>query len=235
MNVIIGTDIEGVAGITSFESEAYDTGRYYDRAKRLLTAEINAAVEGALEAGAKDILVVDGHGPGGVFYDDLHDAAKLLHGRPSATRDKRAEITKRYDVCFMIGQHAMAATEDGTLNHTQSSKTVEYYALNGKPIGEIAQFALYHGAFGVPLVFLSGDVAACREVEELVSGITTAAVKEGLSRQSAISLSSAASHRLIRERAATALKRHTESPLEPVVWEPPYLLEKRFLLRGVVG
>lgn len=229
MKVLIGTDIEGVAGVTSFEDEAYPTGKHYERAKRLLTAEVNATIDGLLDEGCEDFLVFDGHGPGGIHFDDLHERAKLVHGRPPAPRSERKAIIERYDVCIMVGQHAMAGTKDGTLNHTQSSRTVEYYKLNGRFIGEIAQFALFHGCFGLPLIFLSGDVAACAEALDLIPDITTAAVKEGLNRTSAISLSRARSHALLRERAAEAVRKHREQPIAPVVWKPPFELEKRFL------
>ncbi len=233
MKVLIGTDIEGVAGTTSFEQEAYGTGKYYEQAKSRLTAEVNAAVDGLLETGVEDVLVVDGHGAGGIVYDELHEAAKLLHGRPLAARSVRADVIKRYDVCMMIGQHAMAGTADGTLNHTQSSRRVECYRLNGRAIGEIAQFALYHGALGLPLIMVSGDVAACREAEELVPGITTAAVKEGLSRQSAVSFSAAAARKMIRRAAAAAVRAQNQSPIAPLTWDPPFVLEKRYLFTEI--
>jgi len=105
---------------------------------------------------------------------------------------------------------------------------VDYYRLNGKPIGEIAQFALYMGALGLPFIFLSGDDAACREVEELIPGVTTAAVKKGLSRQSAISLSQAEAHRRIREGAAEAVRKQQANPLPPFTVPGPYELEVRF-------
>ncbi|MBT3275892.1 MAG: hypothetical protein HN368_22275, partial [Spirochaetales bacterium] len=111
----------------------------------------------------------------------------------------------------------------------QSSRTIEYYHLNGKPIGEIAQFAMYHGAYDLPLIFLSGDVEACAEAEELVPGIVTAAVKEGLSREAAITLSKEKARVLIRDRIALAVSRHEDNPLLPVKWDSPYVLEKRYL------
>lgn len=229
MKVLMGTDMEGVAGISSFDDQAWPTGKYYEQAKHLTTAEINAAVQGLLDAGIDDVLVVDGHGPGAVEFEELHPAAKLLHGRPTPPRSIRPEIASRYDVCVMVGQHAMAGAWRGTMNHTQSSRTIEYYLLNGKPIGETAQFALYHGACGLPTIFLSGDRAACDEAEELIPGITTAAVKEGLSRSSAISLSSARARDMIRLNIAEAVRKHEEEPIEPLVWPGPYVLEKRFL------
>ena len=228
MKVFVGTDLEGVAGVVSFEQQAYATGKYYEAARLLQTAEINAAIEGMLIAGVEDVLVADWHGPGAVVFEELHPAAKLLHGRPVAPRQVREEVARAYDVCVMLGQHAMAGVPDGNLNHTQSSRSTDYIKLNGKCIGEIAQFALYHGALGQPLIFLTGDEAACREVEELIPGITTVAVKKGLSRQSAISLSAQAAREKIREGAERAIRAHQEKPIAPLTWPGPYVLERRY-------
>lgn len=228
MKIYMGTDLEGVAGVVSFTAQSYPDGRYYDAAKKLLTAEVNAAVEGLLEAGAEDILVSDGHGPGGISFEDLHPGAKLLHGRPVAPRSVRDPIVAEYGACVMIGQHAMAGVATGNQNHTQSSRTIDYYELNGKRIGEIAQFALYQGGLGLPLIFLSGDEAACQEAEDLVPGITTVAVKKGLGRGSAISLSAIEARRQVREGIKRAVERHMDHPLPPLQWEAPYILEKRF-------
>lgn len=228
MKLFICTDLEGVAGVVSFEHQAFDNGKYYEAAKKLLTGEVNAAVEGALEAGVKEVVIMDGHGPGAISYEDIHPAAKLMHGRPLGSMAVWAEIVSRFDAAAMIGQHAMAGIERGTLNHTQSSRTVEYYKLNGKIIGEIAQFALFGGAFNIPLIFLSGDDCACREAEEFVPGITTASVKEGIGRCSAISCSVPEARRRIKEGMKKALKKHAKSPVKPLVWKGPYELEKRF-------
>ncbi|MDD5598001.1 MAG: M55 family metallopeptidase [Victivallaceae bacterium] len=228
MKVLIGTDLEGVAGVVSFEQQTYDNAKYYEAAKKLLTAEVNAAVEGLLEAGADDILVSDGHGCGGIHFESLHPEAKLLHGRPVPSQDIKRKVYASCDVTIMIGQHAMAGVQTGDLNHTQSSLKIDYYKLNGRMIGEIAQWALMNGAFGTPLIFLSGDEAACREVEELIPGIETAAVKQGLGRNSAISLSAQAAAEKIRKGAAAALRKHLASPVKPFSMEGPFVLEKRF-------
>ena len=229
MNVLIMTDLEGVAGVVSFVDQGYADGRYHEHAKRLLTEEVNAAVTGLMEEGTEEILVFDGHGPGGISYDDLHPEARLMHGRPLAPRDVLTEHFRQYDVSLIIGQHAMAGSDRGTLNHTQNSREVEFYELNGRPIGETAQWALYVGAFGIPVIFLSGDDVACREVQGLIPGITTAAVKIGLGRTSAISLSKAQSRRLIRDGARTAVRQHQREPVQPLVWDPPFELEKRYM------
>ena len=180
MKVVIGTDVEGVAGVVDFETQASAAGKYYEETKQLLTAEVNAAVDALLEEGIDDIIVNDGHGPGGIHFPSLHPAAKLAHGRPLAPRYLRNEVYREYDVTMMIGQHAMMGVQDANLNHTQQSRIIEWYKLNGQLIGEIAQWSLMMGALGLPMIFLSGDGAACREAENLIPGITTAAVKKGL-------------------------------------------------------
>jgi D-amino peptidase len=222
------TDMEGVAGIVSFADQSYPTGKYYEAGKKLVTGEVNAAVGGLLAAGVDDMLVWDGHGAGAIVYEDLHPAARLLHGRlPDFPRLMR-EIIPGFDACVMIGQHAMAGGATANQNHTQNSQTVDYYRLNGRPIGEIGQIALFCGALGVPLIFLSGDDSACREAEELVPGIVTVAVKQGLGRNAAISLSMTEARRRIEAGIARAVAQHRQTPLAPVRWDAPYTLEMRF-------
>jgi D-amino peptidase len=221
------TDIEGVAGVISFEDQGYASGKYHQDAKKLLTGEINAAIEGAMEAGVTDILVNDGHGCGGIHYESLHESARILQGGPREPKEQWYG-KGQYDVSCMIGQHAMEGALRGTLNHTQSSQGVDYYKLNGKYIGEIAQWALYMGYFGVPIIFLSGDTAACREAEKLIPGITTCAVKDGISRTCAVSLAMPAAHKLIREKMKESVLKHERNPVKPLVWKGPFRLEIRF-------
>ena len=229
MRIIIFTDIEGVSGVTSFEDQAASTGKYYEQAKKLLTAEVNSAVDGIVEAGATDILVVDGHGAGGICFEDLHPAAKLLHGKPLPLCHIYAELSAEYDAAMIIGQHAKCGIENGNLNHTQSQVVIEYYKLNGKEIGEIAQLALGCGVYDIPVIFLSGDKAACDEAKEIIPGITTAIVKYGLTRTAAISLSTHEARRRIYENAKESLKKQKTQPTNPVKWPGPYVMEIRYL------
>lgn len=227
MNLYIGTDIEGVAGVFSFEQQAYADGKYYEDAKKLLTGEINAAIAGALDAGIDDILVNDGHGGGGIHYESLHEKARIIQGGPRLPKGQWYG-KGRYDIGCLIGQHAMEGAFQGNLNHTQSSQSVDYYKLNGKYIGETAQWALNMGAFGVPVIFLSGDTAACREAKKLIPGITTCAVKDGISRGCAVSLAIPAAHKLIRAKMKAAVQKHQCKPVKPLAWKGPYRLEIRF-------
>ena len=228
MRLSIQTDLEGVAGVVSFEEQTTPEGRYYEMAKRLLSVEVNAAIEGALAAGATDVVVNDGHGHGGIDYETIHEAAAVRQGRPRKAPWADADFYGAYDFTCIIGQHSMEGTADGNLNHTQSSKTVDHYKLNGKYIGEIAQWALCAGACGVPLIFLSGDTAACREAQALIPGITTAGVKEGITRGCAISLSHKRARDLIRDGMKAAIQKQKTDPVAPLRWPEPYRLEIRY-------
>lgn len=234
MKVAVMTDLEGVSGVVSFEEQAYATGKYYEQARCLLTGEVNAAVEALVEESVSEIVVLDGHGAGGIAFEDLHPVAKLFHGRPWGFDIFQKEFLGTFDVTIMIGQHAMAGEERGNLNHTQSSTAIDYYKLNSKPIGELAQWALCAGAYNVPLIFVSGDEAACREARDLIPNICTAAVKVGVCRTSAISCSIAESHQRIREGLKQAIRQHRSNPILPLKWQSPYILEKRFFHSGIV-
>jgi len=234
MKIMVMTDLEGVSGVVSFEDQANATGKYYEQAKKLLTAEVNAAIDAMVDEKVSDIVVMDGHGAGGICFEDLHPAGKLFHGRPWGFKAFQQNYLGSFDATIMIGQHAMAGVVNGNLNHTQCSTSIEYYKLNGKPIGEIAQWALCAGAYNVPMIFLSGDEAAVIEARELIPEICTATVKTGISRTSAISCSIIESHRRIREGLHQALQQHRKTPISPLKWKGPFVLEKHFFHSGNV-
>lgn len=134
MKILILTDLEGVAGVVDFESQAYPTGRYYEQAKELLTEEVNSSCEGAFEAEAEEILVIDGQGAGGIIPWKIRPKAHLLHGRP---RSKFWEFDKNRDAMFLLAHHATNGTEDGNSNHTYSDTNIVNMSLNGERIGEV--------------------------------------------------------------------------------------------------
>lgn len=204
MKIYIMTDMEGVAGVVDFETQAYSTGKYYEKARELLTEEVNASARGAIEAGAKEILVVDGHG-GGIAFENLHPEIKLLHGRPVS--NLWAIDIKKWDAMFLLAHHAMNGVEDGNLNHSYSSQTIVKMLLNGKPIGEIGMNIYLAGWHNIPCVLITGDEAACREGKAYVPGVEKAVVKWGLNRTCAISLSPVKARELIQESAHKAVKR----------------------------
>lgn len=207
--VFIMTDLEGVAGVVDFETQTYPTGKYYEKSKELLTEEVNAAVQGVLEAGIEEILVVDGHGPGGIVPENIHPKVKLLHGRPISSLWM---IDKGWDAVFLLAHHAMNGVTDGNLNHSYSSQTIVQMLLNGSPIGEIGMNIYLAGWFGIPCVLITGDEAACREGESYVPNIEKAVVKWGCNRTCAISLSPVRAREIIQKSACSAVKKIQEIP-----------------------
>jgi len=224
MKVHIMTDMEGCAGIINARDYIYPESKYYEEARELATLEVSAAVEGALEAGATEVLVADGHGGGAMSRSLLHPRAKLLAGRPWPRSNSTFGLDGTFAAAMIIGQHAKANTDGGHICHTMSF-SVEDYTLNGLSVGEMGLWMAVAGYFGVPVVMLSGDQAACDEARTLVPNIEVAAVKYGLKRGTAAGLpareneafNAAAVHMhpnqaraLIREHAYRAVKRIPE-------------------------
>jgi len=127
MKIYILTDMEGVAGIVSLPEYCLPSpvnkygrtegGRYYEHARELATLEVNAAIDGLLEGGATDILVCDGHGPGGLNASMIHPKAKILTGR---SQPQPRGLDESFDAAIMLGHHAKANTDGGHLCHSGS-------------------------------------------------------------------------------------------------------------------
>jgi D-amino peptidase len=223
MKLYILTDIEGVAGVANFTDYSYGDGRFYPQSRHLLTLEVNAAVAGALEAGADEILVLDGHGCGAINVEELHPEALLLHGSGFPTA---CGLDETFDAMFFVGQHAMANAERAGLAHSYSSRTVEEMRLNGALIGEFGMRTILAGVLGVPVVLVTGDRATADEARAYVPNIEAVVVKESLNLTSAITLSPQKARRLIREGAERALQRRGE--IQPYTVPGPYELSIRY-------
>ena len=225
MKIHMMTDLEGPAMISRFNQTRDVTPEEKARSMKLLTWEVNACVDGILDVyPAAEVVVWDGHGSGGIDVFEFHDRAKLIARGPIKAP---YYLDETYDALFFVGQHAMANTPAAPLCHTYSSKTVDYYKINGMPVGEFGARAIMAGQFGVPTVFLAGDDKAVAEAEALVPGIFGAAVKQGLDRELAIHLSPKAAHELIRQTAVKACGAIEDIP--PAKVDPPYVFEARVL------
>ncbi len=225
MKIYIITDLEGPAMVSRFQqTRDWQAAPELKReAMLLLTGEINAAVDGILDASPEaEVIVWDGHGGGGVDIMSFHPRAQLIARGPIRPP---YYLDASFDALFFVGQHAMAGTPDAPLCHTYSSKTVEYYKLNGRLTGEFGARAAMAGTLGVPAVFISGDDKAAAEARNLVPKIHAAVVKRGLGLELALHLSPPAARELIRRTAAAAVRDAQNIP--PVKIPPPYELEVR--------
>ena len=202
MNVLIVTDLEGVSGITDWD--AHEPGTAQDQWQRvLMTGEVNAAVAGAFDAGSTRVKVAEGHNAIDILQ--LDERATLVPARYPAMAPYQG-WDEGFDALLQIGKHAMAGTPDGVLAHTGSGR-VEFLEINGIRVGESGNEAAQAGEYGFPTVMISGDRAVCREMEELLGDIETAAVKTGYTNLHAECLHPNVARRLIREKVNTALKR----------------------------
>ena len=166
MKIYVITDLEGVSGVCVFEQTRDRTQALYDEARRLLVGEVNAVVQGCLDGGATEVVVLDGHGGGYNFIpEEMHPDAYFVTGvsRPRAL----CGLDESFDAVALLGYHAMLGTETGVLHHTQSSKNGCRYWYNGRETGEIGRRVKRDP--GVTLGALSCDLD---EEGNLVRGVT---------------------------------------------------------------
>ncbi len=208
MKIYIMTDLEGVSGIVTFEQtrDKDKNPHLYQEARRLLMEDVNAVVEGCLEGGADEVVVLDGHGGGFNFIpSEMHPGATYITGVDRGM--SCAGLDESYDGVVLLGYHAMNGTPNGILHHTQSSKGENRYWYNGVESGEIAQSAAAAGHFGVPVIMVTGDAAACEEAKRFLGEeVVTVETKEGYGRQFGKLLAPAFAHVMLREAASRAVK-----------------------------
>ncbi len=213
MNVFIVTDMEGCAGCTAGgygRKLPPGVGAQY---LALMMGEINAAVEGCVQGGAKGIIVGEAHP---VDLAALHPAAKLARGIPWQECFK----LRKFDAVLFVGQHARSNLADGVRSHTGSSNSIIEFKINGQPVGELALFGGLAGALGVPVVFLAGDSKACEEARALIDGpVVTAPVMESHNVHGAVCLAPAQVHKLIKDGVRVALGRVQD--IRPIVFKLP--------------
>ena len=221
---LIITDMEGVGGVNNADEQLLPGQRRFEESVRLLTGEVNAAVQGLKDAGAERIVVLDGHdGSRSLSITELHPAAELIQGRPTPATYYFSD--REYDGVLFIGQHAMAGAKNGVLAHTQSFNVAQV-TLNGKPVGEIGQAAAIAGYFRIPVIMLSGDQAACDEILDLQPKAETVAVKKGAGKASSLSLPHAEAKKRIQAAARRAAQRVRE--FQPWVVAGPVELKFEF-------
>jgi D-amino peptidase len=203
MRVLISVDMEGISGVTHWDHVTPNRSEYA-RFRSIMTDEANAAIEGAFNGGADQVIVVDGHYEGSnILMEKLDPRAKLITGSPAPL--SMVDGVQNSDVALFIGYHARSGTPNAILDHTWSDR-VRFLSINDREIGEIGFNAAVCGSLNVPIVFVSGDRAACDEAIDLLGKIETVAVKSAVGRLAAECLSINEAHQMIREAAARAIK-----------------------------
>ncbi|MHC4549577.1 MAG: M55 family metallopeptidase [Planctomycetota bacterium] len=229
MRVFMSVDMEGATGVCH-RDHLLAGGQDYERARGWLTGDVNAAVEGAVAAGATDIVVADGHGTmRNLVLDDLHEAVRLLTGPAQARNRPLGQLAALeagpYAAAMLIGYHSRAGTPGGLLSHTWVGTLVHEIRLNGRPAGEALLNASILGYYDIPVVFASGADDFCREVRaDLGDDLEVAEVKQTLGPSAVVTLAPKRAWNLIREGAERGLR----SRRPPLRIEPPIEIELEY-------
>ena len=206
MKILLAADMEGISGVVSWD-HVDPSHSEYSRFRRIMTGDVNAAIQGAFEGGATELVVADGHNlAGNILIEELDPRARLNSGTGSPFSMVQG-IGKDIQGVFFIGYHARAGTQSAILDHTWSSRSVMNVWLNGKLVGETGLNSAVCGHFGAPVLLLTGDQAVCAEAVELLGPIETVQVKQATGRFSAECLPPQVSQAKIRAAAVRAVQR----------------------------
>ncbi|MGW3956888.1 M55 family metallopeptidase [Streptomyces sp. NPDC004752] len=175
MRIYISADMEGVTGLVDAD-DVQPGGRDYERGRLMMAEDVNAAIRGAVTAGATDIIVNDAHGPmRNLLPEALHPAARLIRGKPKHMGMLEG-LTPEHDAMICVGYHSRAGTL-GVLSHSFMGHEIEDMWLDNRPVGEIGLAHATAAAIGVPMAALTGDDCSCVELAEWDADVTTVAVK----------------------------------------------------------
>jgi D-amino peptidase len=189
MKVYVSVDMEGITGITHGDMMMIGQPEY-NRGRKLMTNDANAAVEGLVQAGAEYILVNDSHGPmRNMIFEDMHSGAHLLTGSGDAKPHCQLEgaNSQEFDCAVFVGYHAMARTWEAIHPHTIAGAVVSELRINGRPHGETGLNAAVLASLGIPTVMVTGDATTIKEATTFLgNNIKTVTVKESCGRNAAI-------------------------------------------------
>jgi D-amino peptidase len=224
MKIYMSADIEGVAGVVNPQQGTTGNGEY-ERARRLMTQEVNAAIDGAFRGGATEVLVNDSHGDmRNLLPDELDTRAELILGKPKPLNMFEG-LTREHAGIICLGYHARARSA-GILAHTTNGFAFGRIRLNQHELGEAGLYGAYAGSLGVPIILLSGDDRLQEETESLFQGARYAVVKHAIGQRAARNLAPERARSLIRAQAEDAV-RHARS-VRPFIVECPCRLEVEF-------
>ena len=179
MKIYISADIEGITGVAHWD-ETEKPKPDYKEFREQMTAEVSAACDGALQAGAAEVWVKDAHGTArNLIGSRLPKQTHLIRGWSSHPFSMVQELDESFHAMLMVGYHSRAGSDANPLAHTHSSN-IASLMINGNPASELQIHAYAAAYVNVPLVFVSGDEGICKEAKSLIPQITTLAVKRGV-------------------------------------------------------
>lgn len=183
MKLFISADIEGISGVATIQQLLTHTE--YQRFRALMTEEVNAAIRGAFNGGATEVVVADGHGNmSNILVEELDPRARLVSGN-NRVMCQLEGLDETFDGIIFIGHHGREGDSNAVISHTLAGICVTEMMINGKVIGETEMNAMVAGAFNVPPIFISGDDIYVDEVKETLPHVESVVTKYAKNRLSA--------------------------------------------------
>ncbi len=220
--VFISADIEGVAGVVT-NLQTLDTARQYHEGRELMTEEVNAAIAGAFEGGATEVVVCDSHAAmQNILPARLDERAVLVRG---AMRDslQMEGMDDSFHAAFITGTHSRAGTADAVLDHTWNGAVIYNLRINDQTMNEAELNALVAGRFGVPVTLVTGDESTIAQTRRSLPKAVMVSVKTARGRGVAASLHPKEACRRIRHAAAEAVRMRGQIP--PFSLPAPLVME----------
>jgi len=223
--IYISVDMEGIGAIVS-GAQLSDNQWEYSKGRELMTKEVNAAIEGCLEAGAGEIVVSDSHGNAqNIIPDELNEAALLIRSFPRALLQMEG-IDNTFDGAIFLGYHPMEGTPNANLSHTIWGTKIFELKINGMPVSEAIFNAAVAGHFNVPIIMVAGDQNVTKEAVQTFGPVETVMTKESLGWLAAKARHPKLICQEIKEKSKKAVQRLME--LKPYVIKPPFRMELTF-------
>lgn len=207
MRIYISCDMEGTAGVSSWQQCDPSDTREYPIFRRYMTGEVRAAIEGAREAGASKILVNDSHwSMRNLLLEELpgDDDLRIVSGAPKPWSMMEG-IERGAAAVFFTGYHAKAG-DAATLAHTNSIN-VYSVTVNGTRCSEALLNAALAGSYGVPVVLITGDRTIVEETLTMMPWAVGVVVKDAIGYSAVNTLMPPAAQAAIRAGAREAIGR----------------------------
>jgi len=228
MKVFLSVDMEGVSGLVRW-ADVVTRGIDFARNRRLMTLDANAAVEGAFEGGASEVVVEENHGVEelcDLLLDEIDSRCHVIRGAGRPTATTMAGLDASCGVVLLIGHHARAGSFPGIMAHTVSYERFQAVRVGGRDLGETELFAIRAGELGVPVGLVTGDQVVCEQLRKRVPQADAVVVKRALSNVAGDVVPPVRAREEIRRAARRAVERARSGEIAPYVAEPsPYEIE----------
>ncbi|MFD2630058.1 M55 family metallopeptidase [Oceanobacillus kapialis] len=215
MKLFISADIEGIAGVATIQQLV--TNGEYQRFRKLMTEEVNAAIRGAFKGGAKEVVVADGHGNmSNIIIEDLDPRARLVSGNNRVMAQLEG-LDSSFNGIIFVGHHGRESDSNAVISHTLAGVCVKEFKVNGKVVGETELNAMVAGKFHVPTIFISGDDIYVKEVKETLPKVQSVVTKYAKNRLAA---------ELIHpDVVQQQIEKHVQIAVEDIEYYQPFVLE----------